>query len=51
MTRPDGSTFDVEQDKPLPAEVVPRTQPGMVVRVRYLPRDESEVLLVSRANS
>lgn len=43
VSRPDGSTFDYRQRKPVPSEVIARIQPGMVVQARYLPDDESEV--------
>ncbi|MDT0266535.1 hypothetical protein RM844_09525 [Streptomyces sp. DSM 44915] len=51
VTRPDGTTFDIEQSKPMPASAIPQVQPGMVVGAQYLPHDESEVLLVTRANA
>lgn len=51
VSRPDSSTFDIEQTKPMPPSVVPHVQPGMVVRARYLPHDESEVLVVTPANA
>ncbi|RMI27589.1 hypothetical protein [Streptomyces triticirhizae] len=51
VTRPDGSTFDIEQAKPMPPSVVPHVQPGMVVRAQYLPHDESEVLVITPANA
>ncbi|MDI5976911.1 hypothetical protein [Amycolatopsis magusensis] len=47
VTRADGTSFDVAQDKKLPPVAVGQVQPGMVVRVRYLPHDESEVAVVT----
>lgn len=51
VTRADGSVFDIVQEKPLEPEFLPKTQPGMVIDVQYLPHDETEVLLAVRANS
>ncbi|SOD63366.1 hypothetical protein SAMN06297387_11098 [Streptomyces zhaozhouensis] len=51
VSRPDGSTFDIAQEKPMPPSVVPHVQPGMVVRAQYLPHDESEVLVITPANA
>ncbi|HEX6356101.1 hypothetical protein [Actinophytocola sp.] len=47
VTRPDGTTFDVTQDKKLPPTAIPQVQPGMVVRVKYLPYDESDVAVLT----
>jgi hypothetical protein len=47
VTRPDGSTFDVTQDKEVPPVAIGRVQPGMVVRVMYLPHDESDVAVLT----
>ncbi|MFB9908506.1 hypothetical protein [Allokutzneria oryzae] len=47
VTRPDGSTFDLTQEKALAASTVPQVQPGAVVRAKYLPHDESEVVVVT----
>ena len=47
VTRPDGSTFDVTQDKKLPPVSIPQVQRGMVVRVKYLPHDESDVAVLT----
>jgi hypothetical protein len=47
VTRPDGATFDVTQDKKLPPASIPQMQPGMVVRVKYLPHDESAVAVLT----
>ncbi|MBN6033651.1 hypothetical protein [Amycolatopsis sp. 195334CR] len=47
ITRGDGTTFDLTQEKKLPPSAVGQVQPGMVVRVKYLPHDESEVALVT----
>jgi hypothetical protein len=49
VTRPDGSVFDLRQRKPMDASAVPQVQPGMVVRVKYLPYDESEVVVLTSA--
>lgn len=46
VTRPDGSMFDVTQEKALPPTAIRHVQPGAVVRVMYLPHDESEVALL-----
>lgn len=50
ITRPDQTQFDLDQQKPIDASAVPQVQPGMVVRVRYLPHDESEVVLITALN-
>ncbi|MFD0559127.1 hypothetical protein FB566_5089 [Stackebrandtia endophytica] len=47
VSRPDSSTFEISQHKPIPSTVIPLVQPGMVVEVRYLPGDESEVSIVT----
>ncbi|GAA2320681.1 hypothetical protein GCM10009853_093600 [Glycomyces scopariae] len=47
ITRADGSVFDLKQRKPMDASALPQVQPGMVVRVRYLPHDESEVVILT----
>ncbi|MEU4762143.1 hypothetical protein AB0H12_02735 [Actinosynnema sp. NPDC023794] len=47
VTRPDGTTFDVTQDKELPPPSIPQVQRGMVVRVKYLPGDESDVAVLT----
>jgi hypothetical protein len=49
VTRPDGSTFDVVQEKALSPEMVTAVQPGAVVRVRYLAHDESELVILVAA--
>jgi hypothetical protein len=46
VTRPDGSTFDTVQEKTASPEMLAQTQPGAVVRVRYLAHDESEVIVL-----
>lgn len=48
VTRPDRTMFDVAQQKAVPASAVPQLQPGSVVRVKYLPHDESEVVVPAR---
>ncbi|MFD5319437.1 hypothetical protein [Streptomyces sp. NPDC127098] len=50
VTRADGSMFDIAQRKNVPGAAVARLQPGMVVRARYLPHDESEVEVVTPAH-
>lgn len=50
VTRPDRSAFDIDQRKPVDASVIPQLQPGMVVSVRYLPHDESEVVVQTAVN-
>jgi hypothetical protein len=47
VTRPDSTTFDVTQDKKLPPASIPQVRPGMVVRVKYLPHDESDVAVLT----
>jgi hypothetical protein len=47
VTRPDGSTFELTQEKKLPPASVAQVLPGMVVRVRYLPHDESDVAVLT----
>ncbi|WP_035303843.1 hypothetical protein [Actinokineospora inagensis] len=47
VTRADRTMFDVTQQKALPPSAVPQVQPGSVVRVKYLPHDESEVAIVT----
>jgi len=49
VTRPDGSTFDVVQEKAFTPELAAQVQPGAVVRVRYLAHDESEVVILVAA--
>ena len=44
---PDGSTFDVVQDEELPPVSIPQVRRGMVVRVKYLPEDESDVAVLT----
>ncbi|MDU0288597.1 hypothetical protein [Saccharothrix longispora] len=46
VTRPDGSVFDLTQEKNAPPSAVPGLQVGSPVRVKYLPHDESEVALL-----
>lgn len=47
VTRPDGTTFELTQDKKLPPTSIAQVQPGMVVRVKYLPHDESDVAVLT----
>ncbi|MCD0445710.1 hypothetical protein LO763_19055 [Glycomyces sp. A-F 0318] len=47
ITRPDLSTFDLDQRRPIDASAIPQLQPGMVVKVRYLPYDESEAVILT----
>lgn len=49
VTRPDGTTFELTQDKKLLPTSIAQVQPGMAVRVRYLPHDESDVAIVTTA--
>ncbi|TCO59689.1 hypothetical protein [Actinocrispum wychmicini] len=51
VTRPNGSVFDLVQEKTLAPEMVAHVQLGAVVRVRYLPQDESEVVILVPAQS
>jgi hypothetical protein len=46
VTRPDRTMFDVTQEKALPPTAIGHVQPGAVVRVMYLPHDESEVAVL-----
>ena len=41
VTRPDGTTFELTQDKKLLPTSIAQVQPGMAAK--YLPHDESEV--------
>jgi hypothetical protein len=47
VTRPDGSSFELTQDKKLPPASVGQVLPGMVVKVKYLPHDESDVAVLT----
>lgn len=47
VTRPDGTTFAVTQDKKLAPASLPQVRPGLTVRVRYLPYDESDVAVLT----
>lgn len=47
VTRPDGTTFEVAQDKRLAPASLGQVRPGMSVRVRYLPHDESDVAVLT----
>lgn len=51
VSRPDGTTFDIRQQKPAHPRMVPHIQPGMVVRAQYIPGDESEVSLLMNLKS
>ncbi len=46
VTRQDRTMFDVAQEKALPPNAIGHVQPGSVVRVVYLPHDESEVAIL-----
>ncbi|MFJ6672941.1 hypothetical protein ACIQMJ_17660 [Actinosynnema sp. NPDC091369] len=48
VTRPDGTTFDVTQEKKLPPMSIPQVQRGMVVKAMYLPEDESDVAVLTK---
>jgi hypothetical protein len=50
VTRADQSTFDLSQRKPVDSGALAQLQPGMVVRVRYLPHDESELVVLTALN-
>jgi hypothetical protein len=50
VTRADQTTFDLDQRKPIDAGALAQLQPGMVVRVRYLPHDESELVVLTALN-
>lgn len=45
VTRPDGSTFSTRTEKYVPPTAVGEVQVGRVLRVHYLPQDESEVVI------
>ena len=49
VTRPDGTTFEVTQHKQLAPASTHQVRPGMVVRARYLPQDESDVAVITTA--
>ncbi|MBB5937944.1 hypothetical protein [Streptomyces zagrosensis] len=50
VTRPDGTTFETEVQKFLPPHAVQLVQVGRVIRVLYLPGDESRIALALPAN-
>jgi hypothetical protein len=50
VTRADQTTFDLDQRKPVDSGALAQLQPGMVVRVRYLPHDESELVVLTALN-
>lgn len=45
VTRPDGTTFTTRTEKFVPPTAVGHVQVGRVLRVHYLPHDESEVVI------
>lgn len=47
VTRPDGSTFDLTQEKAMTPGSVAQVQAGMIVRTKYLPPDESEIVILT----
>ncbi|ALG09519.1 hypothetical protein [Kibdelosporangium phytohabitans] len=47
ITRADGTMFDLNQHKAIPASAIPQLQPGAPITVRYLPQDESEVAIIT----
>lgn len=49
VTRPDGTTFELTQEKKLPPASIHQVRTGMVVRARYLSHDESDVAVVTTA--
>jgi len=48
VTRPDGTTFETTVKKAVPQEALSLILPGSVSEVRYLPRDEKNVVIVWR---
>ncbi|MEV0697071.1 hypothetical protein AB0I53_04005 [Saccharopolyspora sp. NPDC050389] len=50
ITRPDGGTFDIQQNRPVLPQVVDQMQPGKILRVRYLPADETDFGIISALN-
>jgi hypothetical protein len=50
VTRADQTTFDLDQRKPVDASALAQVQPGMVVTVRYLPHDETELVVLTALN-
>ncbi|WP_433273664.1 hypothetical protein ACQPZF_19665 [Actinosynnema sp. CS-041913] len=46
VTRPDRTMFDLTQEKALAPDSITQLQPGSVTRVKYLPHDESEVVVL-----
>jgi len=51
ITRPDRSTFTIEQDRPIASAMVARVQPGCILRVRYLPGDETDYVILAQLNN
>ncbi|WP_067541218.1 hypothetical protein [Nocardia crassostreae] len=51
VTRPDGTAFEAHTEKFLPPAGVSQVQIGRVIKVRYLPENEREVVLVLNANA
>ncbi|MBP2476669.1 hypothetical protein JOF53_005541 [Crossiella equi] len=51
VSRPDGTAFDLSVEKALAPVMVPRVQPGAVVRVRYLAQDESDLVILAPLQS
>ncbi|MCP2330263.1 hypothetical protein [Actinoalloteichus caeruleus] len=45
VTRPDGTTFETRVEKFVPPHMVAHVQVGRIVAVRYLPEDESRLVL------
>ncbi|MEV0081739.1 hypothetical protein [Saccharopolyspora sp. NPDC050642] len=50
ITRPDGGTFDIRQDRPVLPKVVDQMQPGKILQVRFLPSDETDFVIISALN-
>ncbi|MFD7104932.1 hypothetical protein [Streptomyces celluloflavus] len=51
ITRADRSTFTIEQDRPIASALVPQVQPGRILRVRYLPGDETDYVILTQLNN
>lgn len=47
VTRPNGTTFELTQEKRLVPTSIPQVSPGMTVRAKYLPHDESDVSVIT----
>jgi hypothetical protein len=47
VTRPNGTTFELTQEKRLLPTSISQVRPGMTVRAQYLPHDESDVAVIT----